>query len=168
MTAPTNRSDSKLLFGLVLTVSACALICLASLGANQMLIQYSQSALGQTAGRLGVKPTLDGLGQYIVAAVKAGMSRAEVEGKLSAIGPLSVERGALEDVGLPEGPTACDLVSVGLSRLPWDVWKITACYDSRGALVNLDSTDAEYPVLAIYAKIRRPNTGSSGRGYAAR
>jgi len=101
------------------------------------------------ARRVGVEPTLAGLEGYIIKSVKPGMSREQVEQALSAIGPVEVKRGKLEDAGADWGPAACDKISLKLHPRGWQVWRIVACYDVEGKLVLLTSADPDYPSLNI-------------------
>lgn len=147
-----NLSDKRALIVVSILLISCllgGLICLGILRASNELARIE---VENAARRVGATPTLDGIGEYIVKSVKTGMSRDQVEKILGMIGPLDIQRGALEDLGLEGGPTACDEITLKLSRLPGNEWPMAACYDSKGGLVSLQSSDPDsFPSLNIYS-----------------
>lgn len=140
-------TDIRLKKSLLTLAGILFLTCMFSslAGCNQ------ETTIEQAARRVGVDPTLAGLEGYIVKSVKPGMSRQQVEQALSAMAPIDVKRGPLENIDGGWGPTACDDISLKLHPWGLQVWLIYACYDTEGKLVLLTSADPDYPSLNIGA-----------------
>ena len=136
-------------------IGAVVLIGLASglacYGLSRARADYAQIELERTAHRLGIEPFISSFGNYIVGSVEVGMSRDQVEQALRRLGTLDITRGSLTDLGLRWGPAACDKVSLKLDSLVVNVWRISACYNSKGELVLLKSMDQDLPSLNIHA-----------------
>jgi hypothetical protein len=146
-----NKDYSKVVAGLLIVLFVSVMICLASCFGIRLADQKAYSEIELAAQRIGSEEPnpYKGIASYISNSIHVGMSRIEVEQILETIAPVNIlERGSLRELGLPEGPTACDKVALRIGTFTGK-WLLIPCYDQDGGLIHMKFSDPDFPAIHV-------------------